>query len=264
MSLGPPQGSGGGGGGGTPDDNSVTSAKIVDGAVALADMADLANGKIIGRVTAGTGVPEATTVAAMGGLVSGGALGTPSSGTLTNCTGTAAGLTAGVASAVAVGGITGLGTGVATALAINVGTSGAPVTNGGALGTPSSGTLTNCSGTAASLTAGSCTKLATGSTDNAILRADGTGGGTSQGSVVTIADTTGVIDIAHSSGALKINGTQVVAAQQAIVAAPSITGDLSGIDSISRGGVEAAFSAQNTFNAAIIALLKAHGLMASS
>lgn len=38
------------------------------------------------------------------------------------------------------------GTGVATALAINVGSSGAVVTNGGALGTPSSGTLTNATG----------------------------------------------------------------------------------------------------------------------
>lgn len=48
----------------------------------------------------------------------------------------------------AVGSITGLGTGVATALAINVGSAGAPVTNGGALGTPSSGTVTNLTGTA--------------------------------------------------------------------------------------------------------------------
>jgi len=40
----------------------------------------------------------------------------------------------------------GLGTGIATALAVNVGTAGAPVVNGGALGTPSSGTLTNVSG----------------------------------------------------------------------------------------------------------------------
>ena len=38
------------------------------------------------------------------------------------------------------------GTGVATALAINVGTAGAPVVNGGALGTPSGGTLTNATG----------------------------------------------------------------------------------------------------------------------
>lgn len=38
------------------------------------------------------------------------------------------------------------GTGVTTALAIAVGTSGAFIVNGGALGTPSSGTLTNCTG----------------------------------------------------------------------------------------------------------------------
>jgi hypothetical protein len=47
---------------------------------------------------------------------------------------------------IAVGGITGLGTGVATALAINVGSAGAFIVNGGALGTPSSGTLTNATG----------------------------------------------------------------------------------------------------------------------
>lgn len=43
----------------------------------------------------------------------------------------------------AVGSITGLGTGVATALAVNVGSAGAFITFNGALGTPSSGTLTN-------------------------------------------------------------------------------------------------------------------------
>ena len=48
----------------------------------------------------------------------------------------------------AVGSITGLGTGVATALAINVGSAGAIVVNGGDLGTPSSGTVTNLTGTA--------------------------------------------------------------------------------------------------------------------
>lgn len=39
-----------------------------------------------------------------------------------------------------------VGTGVATALGINVGTAGAFVVNGGALGTPSGGTLTSCTG----------------------------------------------------------------------------------------------------------------------
>ena len=62
-------------------------------------------------------------------------LGTPTSGTLSNCTGLPVST-----------GISGLGTGVATALAVNVGSAGAPVVNGGALGTPSSGTLTSCTG----------------------------------------------------------------------------------------------------------------------
>ena len=42
--------------------------------------------------------------------------------------------------------LAGLGTGVETALGVNVGTAGAVVVNGGALGTPSSGTLTSCTG----------------------------------------------------------------------------------------------------------------------
>jgi len=67
-------------------------------------------------------------------VVNGGALGTPSSGSLANCT------------ALPLGSITGLGTNVATALAIAVGSAGAFVTFNGALGTPSSGTLTNCAG----------------------------------------------------------------------------------------------------------------------
>jgi hypothetical protein len=62
-------------------------------------------------------------------------LGTPTSGTLTNCSGLPVST-----------GVSGLGTDVATALAANVGSAGAIVVNGGVLGTPSSGTLTNCSG----------------------------------------------------------------------------------------------------------------------
>jgi len=45
-------------------------------------------------------------------------------------------------------GVSGLGTGVATALAVNTGSAGAPVLFNGALGTPSSGTVTNLTGTA--------------------------------------------------------------------------------------------------------------------
>lgn len=89
------------------------------------------------------------------------ALGTPASGVATNLTGTAAGLTAGTASAVAVGGITGLGTGVGTFLATpssaNLRTaltdeSGAGVAyfQGGDIGTPSAGNATNIIGLNAS------------------------------------------------------------------------------------------------------------------
>lgn len=65
------------------------------------------------------------------------ALGTPTSGTLNNCTGLP--ISTGVAN---------LGTGVATALGVNIGSAGALVTFNGALGTPSSGAVTNLTGTA--------------------------------------------------------------------------------------------------------------------
>lgn len=66
-------------------------------------------------------------------------------------TANAKGLTTAVANVTitpAIGSITGLGTGVAMALGINVGSAGAPIVSNGALGTPSSGTVTNLTGTA--------------------------------------------------------------------------------------------------------------------
>jgi hypothetical protein len=149
---------------------------------------DGGTGKVI-RAATTTGVLKATSgvvTAASAGtdyIAPGGALGTPSSGTLTNVTGlpistgvsglgtnvaTALGVSVGSAGAFVLNGgalgtptsgtltnatglpvstgISGLGTNVATALAVNVGSSGAVVVNGGALGTPSSGTLTNATG----------------------------------------------------------------------------------------------------------------------
>ena len=55
-------------------------------------------------------------------------------------------MSSGSVAAAALSAITGLGTNVATALAIAIGSAGAPVVFNGALGTPSSGTLTNCTG----------------------------------------------------------------------------------------------------------------------
>lgn len=71
----------------------------------------------------------------------------------------------------AIGSVTGLGTGVATALGVNVGSAGAFVVNGGALGTPASGTLTNTTGLPVStgisgLASGIATFLATPTSAN--------------------------------------------------------------------------------------------------
>jgi hypothetical protein len=80
-------------------------------------------------------------------------LGTPTSGTLTSCTGLPVGT-----------GVSGLGTGVATALAVAVGSAGAFVTFNGALGTPSSGVATNLTGTASGLSIGGNAATATSAT----------------------------------------------------------------------------------------------------
>ena len=80
-------------------------------------------------------------------------LGTPSSGTLTSCTGLP------IAT-----GVSGLGTGVATALAVAVGSAGAFVTFNGALGTPTSGVATNLTGTASGLSIGGNAATATSAT----------------------------------------------------------------------------------------------------
>ena len=137
----------------------ATSAALAANAIVLGGGAGVAPA----TTTTGTGVVTALGVnvgTAGAVVVNGGALGTPSSGTLTNATGLpATGVTGTALVAAAIGttvqaydadlttwaGIT-PGANVGTALAVAVGTDGAFVVKGGALGTPSSGNLANCTG----------------------------------------------------------------------------------------------------------------------
>jgi hypothetical protein len=76
-----------------------------------------------------------------------------------------------------------LGTGVATALAVNVGSAGAFVTFNGALGTPSSGTLTNCTIPAFALTG---TTLASNVVTSSLTSVGTIATGTWQGTSIAI------------------------------------------------------------------------------
>jgi len=97
-------------------------------------------------MTLGAALPVASGGTGISSGTSGGVLYYSASGTLASSGALAA-------SALVVGGGAGVapstittGTGVTTALGVNVGSAGSVVVNGGALGTPSSGTLTNATG----------------------------------------------------------------------------------------------------------------------
>jgi hypothetical protein len=133
-----------------------------------------------------------------------------------SATGTIASSSALTASALVLGGGAGAapattttGTGVVTALGVNIGTVGAFVVNGGALGTPSSGTLTNCTfptlnqnttGTAAGLSA--VLAIASGGTNSTATATNGgIGYGTGTAHAYTSAGTAGQVVVSAGAAA---------------------------------------------------------------
>jgi trimeric autotransporter adhesin len=109
----------------------LTPASATSGAITLAGTLAVANG--------GTGLTSGTS----GGVLAYTATGTLASSALLAANALMVGGGAGVAPSTVT-----TGTGVVTALGVNTGSAGAFVVNGGDLGTPSSGTVTNLTGTA--------------------------------------------------------------------------------------------------------------------
>jgi hypothetical protein len=135
-------------------DADIASATITNAKLANSTISGVALGSSLAALTIGAGLNGTTYnggTAATISINSGSLLPFVSSSIFSTVSGditiSAAGVAAIQANSVAIGtDVSGLGAGVTTALAAGVGTSGGIVAFGGALGTPTSGTLTNASG----------------------------------------------------------------------------------------------------------------------
>lgn len=185
----------------------VGGASILTAPLALTSLATQAANTVLVNATSGIATPTAQAISGCAAAAD----------ALIWTTNTGFGCNTSITAAAApVSGLTGAGTGVVTALGVNVGSAGAFVAFNGALGTPSSGTLTNATGLPAGNLAG--TTLATGIVTSSLTSTGTlTGGATGAGFTVALGTSTitGVLPTANGgagtiSGALKANGSGTV------------------------------------------------------